>query len=362
MKILQGYLVKECVPPFFLSYLVATFMFLVRGMRDRVERFSDVGVQLSDIVKVTALSLPVVSVYVVPIAVLLGVVFGVARLSKDTEMVAVRASGISLKQLAWPMLILGALLSVACFGVTEGFAPFAELKAKQLLVMAALRHPAALAKPGQWVEFGGMRMRVGWGDPRSGEMKDVVIVLFEEDKPTIFLNAARGAFEKGTNEIPTLKLLDGEIHEQGRRAVTYFAWTAIPLDFSNRSAFKGFSEKAGGREAHEMHLQQLAQAVSDQSLSEKKRDELRNELGQRCSLPFACFIFVLIGLPLAGRNVRAGRSYGLALAFMTVIVYYVLLLIGQTLVERGLVNPILGNSLANIVFGSTGIMLFAKTQ
>jgi lipopolysaccharide export LptBFGC system permease protein LptF len=67
-------------------------------------------------------------------------------------------------------------------------------------------------------------------------------------------------------------------------------------------------------------------------------------------------------LPLAGRNVRAGRSYGLALAFMTVIVYYVLLLIGQTLVERGLVNPILGNSLANIVFGSTGIMLFAKTQ
>ena len=71
-------------------------MFLVRQLRDEADRFVEVGAQLSDVVKIAVLFVPLVSVYVLPIAVLLGVVFGVARLSKDTEMVALRASGIPL--------------------------------------------------------------------------------------------------------------------------------------------------------------------------------------------------------------------------------------------------------------------------
>ena len=112
VKTLQRYLIKECATPFLLSYAVATFMFLVRQLRDEADKFVEVGAQLSDVAKIVLLSVPLVSVYVLPIAVLLGVVFGVARLSKDTEMVALRASGIPLKQLAPPMLVLGALLAI----------------------------------------------------------------------------------------------------------------------------------------------------------------------------------------------------------------------------------------------------------
>ena len=337
-------------------------MFLVRQLRDEADRFVEVGAQLSDVAKIAVLFVPLVSVYVLPIAVLLGVVFGVARLSKDTEMVALRASGIPLKQLAPPMLALGALLSVVCFGVIEGFGPVATVKAKRVLLTALLRDPAALASPGQWMEFGGMRMRVGSGDPDSGEMQDVEIVVFEEGQPTIILNAERGAFEKRADGVPVLKLWDGEIHEQGTSAVTWFSWSDLPLDFSGDSILQKVRQGGEIKKPEEMHINELVQALSQQSLSAKERNKLRNELGERCSLPFACFVFVLVGLPLAGRNVRAGRSYGLALAFMTIIAYYMLLMVGQTLVERELANPILANWLPNVVLGSAGLVLLKRPR
>ncbi|MCK5556905.1 MAG: LptF/LptG family permease, partial [Candidatus Hydrogenedentes bacterium] len=68
MKILQRYLVKECATPFFLSYAVATFMFLVRQLRDEADRFVEVGAQLSDVAKIALLFVPLVSMYVLPIA------------------------------------------------------------------------------------------------------------------------------------------------------------------------------------------------------------------------------------------------------------------------------------------------------
>ncbi len=331
-------------------------MFLVRQLRDQADRFVEMGAQLSDVAKIALLSVPLVSVYVLPIAVLLGVVFGIARLSKDTEMVALRASGIPLKQLAPPMLALGALLSVVCFAVVEGFGPSATVRAKRVLAGAILRNPVVLANPGQWMEFGGMRMKVESGDPDSGTMEDVEIILLEEDQPTIVVNAARGAFEKRADGVPVLRLWDGEIHRWDSPTATSFSWSALPLDFTGESVIQQLSGGGVGK-PEEMHIQELVRALSLESLRAKKRNKLRNELGERCSLPFACFFFVLIGLPIAGRNVRAGRSYGLALAFLTIIVYYVLLMFGQTLVEREWVNPILANWLPNVVLGSIGLVL-----
>jgi len=362
VKTIQRYLIKECATPFFLSYAVATFMFLVRQLRDLADRLVEAGAQLSDVGKIALLTVPLVSVYVLPIAVLLGVVFGVARLSKDTEMVALRASGIPLKQLAPPMLVLGALLSVLSFGVIEGFGPAATVRAKRVLATAIMRHPAALANPGQWMEFGGMRMKVEAGDPESGTMEDVEIILAEEEVPTRILIAARGAFDKREDGVPVLRLWDVETHERGRSAVTWFDRFDLPLDFAGESVIGQLRQGGGVGKPEEMHIPELVRALSRDSLRAKKRNKLRNELGERCSLPFACFIFVLVGLPLAGRNVRAGRSYGLALAFMTIIGYYVLLMFGQTLAEREWVNPILANWLPNVVLGATGLVLLTKPK
>jgi lipopolysaccharide export system permease protein len=294
--------------------------------------------------------------------VLLGVVFGVARLSKDTEMVALRASGIPLKQLAPPMLLLGALLSVISFAVIEGFGPKATVRAKSVLATAIMRNPAALANPGQWMEFGGMRMKVESGDPESGTMEGVEIILAEETEPTRIIIAARGAFDRSEAGVPALRLWDGEIHERGRSAVTWFEKIDVPLDFAGGSVIGQLRRGGAVGRPEEMHIPELVRALSRDSLRPKKRNKLRNELGERCSLPFACFIFVLVGLPLAGRNVRAGRSYGLALAFLTLIGYYVLLMFGQTLAEREWVNPILANWLPNVVLGVTGLVLLTRPK
>jgi lipopolysaccharide export system permease protein len=362
VKTLRRYLVKECATPFFLTYAVATFMFLIRQMRDQSDELFEAGVQLLDMARFTLLLLPVFSVYVLPIAVLLGVVFGIARLSKDSEMVAIRASGISLRQLGPPMLVLGALLSFVCFGVIEGFAPSAVVKARQLVINSILRRPAALAKPGQLMKLGPMTMKVESGDPDRGTMENVEIVFLEEDKPTLVVIAKKGAFLKSGGSVPVLRLEDGEAHVKGGPGKTLFEWANVPLDYAGISRLEALREGVDTREPETMHIHELARAASQESLSPARRIKLRNELGERCSLPFACFVFVLIGLPLAGRNVRAGRSYGLLLAFLTIIVYYVLLMVGQTLVERELANPILANWLPNIVLGSAGVVLYKRAQ
>jgi lipopolysaccharide export system permease protein len=85
------------------------------------------------------------------------------------------------------------------------------------------------------------------------------------------------------------------------------------------------------------------------------------EYHRRFSLPFACLVFALVGMPLGIQNQRSGKAAGFSLSIGLLLAYYIVLSAGKTLGERALLSPFLAAWTPNLLFISLGFYLFKKT-
>ncbi|MEC9488901.1 MAG: LptF/LptG family permease, partial [Halanaerobium sp.] len=89
-------------------------------------------------------------------------------------------------------------------------------------------------------------------------------------------------------------------------------------------------------------------------------DDLLVLLYQRFSIPFACFIFALIGAPAGMKPNRSGSSIGLGLSIVIIFIYYLLMTFGSALGQDGVIPPVIGAWIQNIVFGGVGLYMLLK--
>src|SRR6185503_5019813 len=99
----ERYVLREVLAPTLVAFAAYTGFMLVRGL----VQFSSLVLQsedpLGDTGLVLALSLPHIVVLTIPVAFLLGLLIGVGRLSADSELTAIRASGIDFLRLYLPI-------------------------------------------------------------------------------------------------------------------------------------------------------------------------------------------------------------------------------------------------------------------
>jgi lipopolysaccharide export system permease protein len=84
------------------------------------------------------------------------------------------------------------------------------------------------------------------------------------------------------------------------------------------------------------------------------------EIQKKFALAAACFIFVLLGAPIALRFPRAGVGLTIGVSLVVFGLYYVGLIAGESLARRGLVPPFVSMWLANVVFGVLALILLAR--
>ena len=75
----------------------------------------------------------------------------------------------------------------------------------------------------------------------------------------------------------------------------------------------------------------------------------------------SCLILGLLGIPLGIRTHRSAKSWSISIAFALVVLYYMLQLGGEALVQTGQVTPFIGTWVPNLVFGLAGVILFLMT-
>jgi len=94
-----------------------------------------------------------------------------------------------------------------------------------------------------------------------------------------------------------------------------------------------------------------------QSYHEKENRYLV-EFHKKFAIPVACMVFVLLGIPLAVTTARSGKGVSVSLALILYLVYYLFLVGGEKMADRGLLNPTLAMWAANLVLTAIGIPLF----
>jgi len=106
--------------------------------------------------------------------------------------------------------------------------------------------------------------------------------------------------------------------------------------------------------------QRIETEVNKQDSFVKQIDRYKVEIHKKYSIPFACVVFVLVGSPLAIRMSRSGMNMAIGLSILFFLVYYVCLIGGEKLADRGLMTPFLSMWTPNIVFGALALVLLKK--
>src|ERR1700723_2431229 len=359
MRLLDKYIGREVASHSLLGLAVFTFVFFVPQMvrlMDLVVRHSG-GVGTVSLIFLCSLT-PVLA-FTIPMAVLVGVLIGLGRLSADSEIVALHASGISLRRLLVPIGFVALGCSLGTLILTFWLSPAAirtlqSLEARLLLTQAPYAIQPRVFNEQiphyilyvQDVEAAATRWH-GVFLASSGQAASSNVTIAQGAQ--VVADPENNKFE--------LHLGSGSTHEYDPRApqhynVTTFGQSEIPVEIS--------SPVAGPKN--------VAVSDSERSISELLAEkgprwrEARVEFHRRIAFPAACLIFALLGVPVGVRPRRGGRAAGLVLTLVLIGGYYFLFVTGAHMAQQGSIAPWVGIWGANIVAAIVGFFFLRRIE
>lgn len=360
VKIIDRYIFRELIPPFLLGLTLFTFVLLINRIFKLTELIVNKGVSILEVLRLFSYIMPSFLTLTIPMAVLLAALVAFGRLSTDSEVIALKATGFSLPRLMVPVLAFSALAMVvtAYFSLYLGPAKARTFK----------RDLFALAKTGATVDvsegiFNDSINKVviyAQKTPSANDMEGVFISDERDpDKPYVII-AQKGVLDiDPASGYAYLDLARGSIHRKGIKPGTYqeinFDTNKLTINLFEK-LFPGDDTKRGKRE---MTLDELKSIAKDMQKAGNSGNSLLTEYYSRFTIPLACIVFGLAGPPMGLFTRRSGRSTGMTMALGVFTVYYLLMKGGENLAGGGHLPPLAAALLPNVVIGGLGVYLLA---
>ncbi len=350
--LLHRYVLKEHIGPFFLGVVALTGILIMNQIFVLIWDIVGKGVKVETVLYILLLYLPSIITLTIPMGVLVASCMAFGRLAQDMEITALRATGINPLKLNILPAILGVILTFLMIWFNNHTLPESNHRLKNIMIDMAQTKPCFRIKALVTLkDFPGYDMQVGSVDYK--ESKIYKVKLFEkETSREIF--AKSGSFYTNSARI-TLLLKDGEIHElfhgdRYRRLAFKEHYIYLPID---QGFVKRDREYRGERELSadglRERIRELQKKDGIKKYNKRKVHSLLVEYHKKYSIPFACFAFILLGCPLAIRVKRGGAASGFGLAFLFFVFYYICLVGGENLGDRGVIAPWLSMWFPNIV-------------
>ncbi len=225
MALITRYILKQLLSPFLLGVFIVTFLLSMDFLLDYLDLFLGKGIHFLIVLRLFLLGLGWMLALSIPCGVLVGVLMTYGRLAQDSEIVALRASGISPARAIRPALVAGGLLFGFMVFFHNNILPDMNHAFANLMLSINKKRPTAEITEGVFIDsFPGYNLFIGTLDDKSGAMRDVLIYdSSRRNEPARTILARRGRLEFNAQRgVLSLHLQDGEIHEAaGEHAPTY---------------------------------------------------------------------------------------------------------------------------------------------
>ena len=364
MRILTRYILREVVSHAAIGLAIFTFVLFTKDLGRILELVVRNSAPLVSVAQVIFLILPVTLTITIPAGVLVGILIGLSRLAADSEITAMRASGIGV----WNFLRILSIFVLAAW-----------LLALLNGMYIAPRSQAALGRLQDRLKTSQVSFEV---QPRVFYEGFPKIVLYVQDVRSGLRAAAwKGVFladistpgspriwqaEQGilVSEGPTtlhLHLMNGSTHEIDAKSpdhyqISSFQQTDIPIELPATDSKADSEPVPVGELDTETLLSQAGKAAP-----ESARWYLI-EFHRRLSLPTACVVLALVGIPLGLSSKKGGKSSGFVLTIGLVFAYYSASLIGLSLARQGKVTAGVGVWFADLLFLLGGVFLLWRAE
>jgi lipopolysaccharide export system permease protein len=359
MRTLDRYIIREILPPFFIALLVFTFILIIPFIIELAEQMIAKGVPWSTILRLAVTLLPSSVAVTIPMALLIGILVAFGRLSGDREVVVMLACGVSPYRLLQPVLFLAVVAWGATSWVMFEAMPDANQASREITQTIAMDRAEGEVRPRVFFEdFPNMVLYVrdvpvngnGWLDVLAADTSNPV-------QPIVYL-AKRGrmvvdrqaktiqmVLEEGTRHTTTLA--DPASYE-----VLKFESTIVSLN--PESVFPKVGPPKGLRE---LRLEELSARAAEMQSEGLSAHAPIMEMHKKFSVPFACFVFAVMGMALGASHRKDGKLASFVLGIGVIFIYYVIMFTSEALAKGHWVPAWIAMWLPNIFLGGAGLFL-----
>lgn len=353
------YLLSEMIPAFLLGIVIFISILLMFQALRLTEFVLVHGINimiLVDIISYMSISfLPIL----LPMSLLFAILMTYNRMSQESEIIAMKSSGISGWHLLTPSLVLASMVFVFSAQTAFFLAPWGNRQFEVLITQLSNTKAAASIKEGTFSEgFFDMVVYANKVNSSTGQIQDLFIYDEKESSSPITIIAPRGELIPDLDypgHSILLRLFDGEIHRGGKgHTIINFSAYDVRLNDPIR-----IEERA--KSPPSLSLGELNERMNSPELSDEDKKTFSIEYHKRSALSFACFIFALVGVAFGIQNDRrGGKSSGFILAVGFIILYWILYLAFEGAARNGRIPVVVAAWSTNIIFFILAILNLRK--
>ncbi len=362
-SIVGRYVFREMIPPFLINLILFTFIFLMAEILYITDLVVNHRVSLSSVLLMLICSIPSFMVFVVPMSVMMGVLLGFLRLSNDNEIIALKSAGFSIYRFLSPVFVF-CLIGFLVTGFMSIYgSPWGRLSFKALLFETAKSNIHIGLKERTFNDsFKDVMLYVGKIDKQDKTLGDVFIEDRQTPGMVSTVVAPRGKLSCDLEKLAfRLTLFNGIINKVDQENKTAHSVSFDIYDFQLGAAQILSAREHGPKGRKEMSLGELRRSIGKATEKDAKYYLTLMEYHKKFSIPFACFVFGLIAVPLGIQSKSAKRSYGMVLGLFFFLIYYLFLSAGLVFSEAGVCPPIVGMWGPNLVIGAVGLYMLVMS-
>lgn len=403
--VLSRYVLREHIAPFLFAFVVIIFLLVVDMILITLDRILGKGIPVGVVLELFFLNLAWMIALAAPMAVLVSTLMAFGRLGSDGEITAMRALGVSVFQVVRPVLIAGAILALFMLWFNDRVLPEANHRARLLIMDITRKRPSvAFADLAGIVvdDFPEYRILFDRVDKKGRMMENVRVYHFEGDSYPVTIMADSGQVRFDVEQDQAfLNLLGGaslRFDEQDPtvETKTQFEWAQLQLGDAGKQLARSSSTYRNDREMGIAMMQEriatneqemveswdtlseqtralfenllVGENISDADMAHvraligriqanqrimahkaQEANRLRVEVHKKFSIPAACVAFVLVGVPLGIRVRGRSPAIGASLSIGFFLMWWVFLIAGEKLADRGVVAPWMAMWAPNVV-------------
>ena len=366
MRILTRYILGEVTSHALIGAAIFTFVIYTKELGQILELIVRNSAPLPSAIELFLLIIPEALTITLPAGVLIGILIGLSRLAADSEITAMKASGIGIGSFLRILSIFFIAAWLLALGNSLYLAPRSQQALNHLQEMLKGSQVSFQVQPRVFYE-GFPKMVLYVHDVKSAQGAAIWRGVFLADTsnpsaPKVTLAEEGILVSEGKNRLH-LHLINGSSHETDptmadKYQISTFRATDLPIFLPESAVATKDQPPAAISEIPSFSLANLAR-TSNTPLAARW---YWIEFNRRFALPTACIVLALVGFPLGLSAKKGGKSAGFVLTIVLVFAYYFVSLFGISLARQGKAPPWAGVWLADIVFLIGGALLLWRSE
>jgi lipopolysaccharide export system permease protein len=362
--LLYSYVATELLAPFFASFLILYGVFFLIRLIPLLEIVLEFGINFSDFIRLFSYIFPHMLLYVIPMASMAGVIIGFTRLTNEREIPALKACGISLRQMLPPVIMVSTVIAALTGYFSVRLIPAGEIAMHQLMFQLAKEKIDSGIKEKKFTEaLGDLVVYVNEIDENDQWLGVYVSDMRGREQPVIIM-AEDGCMKADIDTMSvTIVLNNGTLHNSDKQDSQIIRFKRYQLHIPLKPPTRIDGDDVTKLSRGSMSQEQLLAAARRHGVDTRAGVIYLTEYHHRLALPVGCLILSLLGLPLGLQAGPGRKAVGIPLGLAFFVLYYIVFTLFRVMTEDMTFPVITGMWMPNVIFAViTGVVFWRVEQ